>query len=97
MAGPEAGADKNREGSLLGKIPEDSNVEVLVAGKDHNKDSKVLILYHGVSLLQRLSLLLMSILTFGIPSLSFYPWIPWVYPVYYCCLLVADTLNEKAS
>lgn len=77
--GLEAGAEKKQRGqSLLGKIPQDSNVEVLVGGKDHNKDFKVLILYHGVSLLQRRSPLLISILTFGIPCLSFYPWIPWV-------------------
>lgn len=61
---------RERGQSLLGKIPQDSNAEVLVAGKDHNKDLKVLILYHGVSV-SGLSPLLISILTLEIPCLTF--------------------------
>lgn len=56
--------------SLLEKVPQNSNVEVLVPGKDHNKDLKVLILYHGVSV-SGLSPLLISILTLEIPCLTY--------------------------
>lgn len=56
--------------SLWEKVPQGSNVDEPVAGKNHNKDLKVLILYCGVSLFQRLSPLLISVLTLGIPCLT---------------------------